>query len=71
MPIYEYVCKDCKSHFEVIVTSSRAGEIVRCRKCDSVRVVKTISASVFHKGKAGGTIPSGAFSGCSAHSGFK
>jgi len=69
MPIYEYVCKDCREHFEVLVTSSSA-DTVKCKKCGSLKVNKTISASSFRVGHGGTSIPSGALSGCSSKSGF-
>ena len=70
MPIYEYVCKDCKNHFEVLTTSSGSTETVKCPKCKSLDVTKTISTSNFRMGTGRPTIPSGALSGCSSKSGF-
>ena len=70
MPIYEYVCKDCKKHFEVLTTSSGATETVKCPECKSLDVKKTISTSNFRMGSGRPTIPSGALSGCSSKSGF-
>ena len=59
MPIYEYVCKDCREHFEVIMTSS-SPETVTCKKCGSVNVSKTMSAASFRVGSSGkGSIPAG------------
>jgi len=70
MPIYEYVCKDCREHFEVLVSLS-SGETVKCGKCGSLDVKKTVSASSFRMaGGSGSSIPSGALSGCSSKSGF-
>ncbi len=69
MPIYEYVCKDCREHFEVLTTSS-SREMIKCTKCGSLKVAKTISASSFRMGSGGTSIPSGALSGCSSRSGF-
>jgi len=69
MPIYEYVCRDCKKHFEVLTTSSSSAEIIKCPACQSLDVKKTISAASFRMG-AGPSIPSGALSGCSSRSGF-
>ncbi|MDH3327988.1 MAG: zinc ribbon domain-containing protein [Desulfobulbaceae bacterium] len=69
MPIYEFVCKDCKEHFEVLTTSSSPNAI-KCKKCGSLNVKKTISASSFRMGHGGTSIPSGALSGCSPKSGF-
>ncbi len=70
MPIYEYTCKDCKKHFEVLTTSSNRADIVKCRECGSLNVKKTISASSFRVSGGGSAIPSGALSGCSSSSGF-
>ncbi len=70
MPIYEYVCRDCKKHFEVLTTSSLAKETIKCPSCGGLDVTKTISASNFRVGSARPSIPSGALSGCSSKSGF-
>jgi len=70
MPIYEYVCRDCKNHFEVLTTSSSSTETIKCPACGSLDVTKTISASYFRMGSHKPSIPSGALSGCSSKSGF-
>ncbi|RUM35504.1 MAG: zinc ribbon domain-containing protein [Desulfobulbus sp.] len=70
MPIYEYVCKDCKKHFEVLTTSSGTTKTVTCPECKSLDVKKTISTSNFRVGSGRSSIPSGALSGCSSKSGF-
>ena len=69
MPIYEYVCKDCNEHFEVLL-SSTSPETVSCKKCASLNVKKTVSASSFRMGSGQTSIPSGGLSGCSSKSGF-
>ncbi len=69
MPIYEYVCKECKAHFEALV-SLTSGETIKCGKCGSLDVKKTVSASSFRMAGSGSSIPSGALSGCSSKSGF-
>jgi putative FmdB family regulatory protein len=69
MPIYEYVCCTCKTHFEELV-SATSPEIVRCPKCAAVKVKKTMSAASFRMNHGGPSIPSGALSGCSSKSGF-
>jgi putative FmdB family regulatory protein len=33
MPIYEYVCKDCKNKFELMRPFSRANESADCPRC--------------------------------------
>jgi putative FmdB family regulatory protein len=40
MPIYEYVCMECESHFEELV---RNGEAVYCPDCDASNVRKQLS----------------------------
>ncbi|MGC9325686.1 MAG: FmdB family zinc ribbon protein [Desulfomonilia bacterium] len=42
MPIYEYVCQDCGSEFEALVSiSSKKNPI--CPQCESTRLKKKIS----------------------------
>ena len=45
MPIYEYVCMECESHFEELV---RNGEQVSCPDCDASRVVRQLSVFAAH-----------------------
>lgn len=33
MPIYEYVCSDCKNKFELLKPMSQAGKAAVCPKC--------------------------------------
>ena len=40
MPIYEYVCMKCESHFEELV---RNGETPKCPDCSSAKVLKQFS----------------------------
>jgi putative FmdB family regulatory protein len=70
MPIYEYVCKDCKNHFEELLASASSATIVKCPQCEGLNVKKTISAGGFRIGGGSSPIPSGALSGCSAKRGF-
>lgn len=69
MPIYEYVCKKCKAHFEVLM-SVNSLETVKCKHCGCLDVKKTVSAASFRVGHGETPIPSGALSGCSSKSGF-
>ena len=49
MPIYEYVCTECKNSFEVLSLSSDGFKDVECTVCGSGKVKKsmsTFSASV-------------------------
>ena len=45
MPIYEYVCMECESHFEELV---RNGEAVSCPDCDASNVRKQFSVFATH-----------------------
>ncbi|MDF1577503.1 MAG: zinc ribbon domain-containing protein [Desulfobulbales bacterium] len=70
MPIYEYKCNDCKTNFEVLVSKTGDDEDIKCNKCGSNKVRKTISASSFRISSGRSSIPAGALSGCSSKSGF-
>jgi putative FmdB family regulatory protein len=62
MPIYEYICEDCQTHFEKIVLN-KAQEIA-CPKCAGKR--NAIQLSVFSAANGSGSAspkPSGGFSG--------
>jgi putative FmdB family regulatory protein len=45
MPIYEYVCMECESHFEELV---RNGEAVACPDCEASNVRKQFSVFATH-----------------------
>ena len=45
MPIYEYVCMQCESHFEELV---RNGEKPPCPDCGGVKVQKQFSVFATH-----------------------
>ena len=49
MPIYEYVCDDCRTRYEQIVMSKR--QKIACPKCASPR--HTLQLSLFSAGKSG------------------
>ncbi len=70
MPIYEYKCSECRTVFEVLTTSGSGNPEVKCEKCGSRKVQKTISAGSFRINSGSSAIPSGALSGCSSKSGF-
>ncbi len=54
MPIYEFICDECKVKFESFVLSSRhVGEVV-CPKCGSPRVKKQFSLFSCGSSSAGG-----------------
>jgi putative FmdB family regulatory protein len=49
MPIYEYVCMECESHFEELV---RNGEAVSCPDCSAADVRRQLSVFAAHGAKA-------------------
>ena len=63
MPIYEYICEDCLTHFEKIVFNKQ--QEIACPKCAGKR--NAIQLSVFSAGTASAngssTKSSGGFSG--------
>jgi putative FmdB family regulatory protein len=52
MPIYEYVCMSCESHFEELVGMSDPDPA--CPDCGKTKVVKQFSTSFAAHGVAGG-----------------
>jgi len=66
MPMYEFECQDCKAVFEKIVRSANAVKDVKCKKCQSSNIKKTISAGSYRL-SSGSALPS---AGCAAKSGF-
>ena len=61
MPIYEYICEDCQTHFEKIVFNKT--QEIACPKCAGKR--NAIQLSVFSAANGNGTSTksSGGFSG--------
>jgi putative FmdB family regulatory protein len=47
VPIYEYVCMECESHFEELV---RNGEEPDCPDCSSANVRRQLSVFAMHGG---------------------
>jgi len=61
MPIYEYICQDCKNEFEVIRSMSQADVPMACAKCGGENIKRKLS--VFYaesggKAVAGTSTPS-------------
>jgi len=54
MPIYEYICDECKSQFEKIVINRQ--QEISCHTCSSKKA--TIQLSVFSSAVAGGSAKS-------------
>ncbi len=68
MPIYEYVCLECESHFEELV---RSGEHVACPDCTATNVQRQFSSFAVHGTKpvtaGGGGGCCGGSCGCGGH----
>jgi putative FmdB family regulatory protein len=47
VPIYEYVCMECESHFEELI---RNGEEPDCPDCSSTNVRRQLSVFAMHGG---------------------
>jgi putative FmdB family regulatory protein len=45
MPLYEYACKSCSNHFEVLV---RSGEMPACPECHSTSIERKLSVFAAH-----------------------
>ena len=48
MPIYEYVCTDCNSQFELLVASYTSRP--SCPSCDSRKLQRKLSTFAAHQG---------------------
>lgn len=44
MPIYTYLCKKCDNRFELLVGMTMQSEELKCTKCGSVKIEKTLSS---------------------------
>jgi len=62
MPIYEYVCKDCETTYELLVRSS--SEHVACPKCGSGRKELQFSTFSSPNGSASAESPSSGGGSC-------
>jgi len=63
MPIYEYICDDCKTQFEKIVINKQ--QEITCPKCASKKATIQLSVFATSNGSANGSSakPSTSFSG--------
>ncbi len=43
MPIYEYVCKDCGTRFEMLRSIKDADSIIPCKSCQSNQTQRALS----------------------------
>lgn len=64
MPIYEYLCHDCRHKFDVLRRMSQADEPLCCEKCASENCSRVIS--VFYAHSEGRNIAGTAATGCTS-----
>ncbi|MBN2420218.1 MAG: zinc ribbon domain-containing protein [Deltaproteobacteria bacterium] len=62
MPIYDFVCTECSSEVEILVTSS--GDVPVCSECGSKNLVKKMSAPSSFSGNASSGFPGAGDTGC-------
>ena len=61
MPIYEYVCLDCRERFELMRPMKDADAPIACRNCESQNTSRMLS--VFFA-QSGGRVVAGGNGGC-------
>jgi len=44
MPVYSYICNDCGEKFDLLVGVTAQQEPMKCKKCNSENISKTIGA---------------------------
>jgi putative FmdB family regulatory protein len=66
MPIYEYVCLDCKKEYEILRSFSESDQPVACNACGGENVRRKLS--VFYA-QSGGQAVSGTGGGCNSCAG--
>jgi putative FmdB family regulatory protein len=55
MPIYEYICEDCQTHFEKIVFNKQ--QEIACPKCSSKKNAIQLSVFSTANGSSNGAAP--------------
>jgi putative FmdB family regulatory protein len=63
MPIYEYICEDCQTHFEKIVLNKT--QVIACPKCAGERnaIQLSVFSSAHDAGNGSSSKGSGGFTG--------
>ena len=69
MPIYEYVCLDCRTRFDALRTMKDADAPIHCRNCSSEHTSRLLS--VFFAQSGGRVVagnPGASCTSCNSHS---
>ena len=64
MPLYEYICMDCRKHFDSLRPMKDADAPIHCNYCQSEKTARTIS--VFFAQSSGKVIAGGNGGGCAS-----
>lgn len=67
MPIYEYVCLDCRERVELMRPMKDADVLVICQKCGSDHTSRMLS--VFYANSGGRVVAGGGGGGCAGCAG--
>ena len=64
MPLYEYICKNCDHHFEVLQRMGEGASDLSCPKCGEQQVEKQFSTFAAAGPSASTSASFGAGAGC-------
>ena len=64
MPIFEYVCGECKNHFEALVRASTTVECPSCRSTSLEKQLSVFAAGVRGQSSAASDLPIAACGAC-------
>lgn len=67
MPLYEYICLDCKTRFDALRSMKDADAPLECSQCSSQHTSRLIS--LFNAQSGGRVVAGSASAGCSSCSG--
>ena len=67
MPIYEYICLDCKKEYEILRSFNEADQPMACNECGGENVKRKLS--VFYAQSGGHTVSGAGGGGCSSCAG--
>jgi putative FmdB family regulatory protein len=69
MPIYEYVCLDCKKEYEILRSFNESDQPLDCDECGSENVKRKLSLAIAHSGGSTVSGMGGGGGGCSSCAG--
>ena len=67
MPIYEYICLDCKKEYEILRSFNEADQSIACDECGGENVKRKLSLAFAHSGGSSvGEMSGSGGGGCSS-----